>query len=176
MKHFENNTVGLNLNSGHRSVQNVTKPSEVPIYYILMICLHFIQFLKFQILLYWNIHWQFNQWLKCFNGKKSLIRRYMYYWKKTLWVNILVDIESSSFFFFCKPNECSINFIIVNSLSNESGSKCSHGTRDASRNLKAIGGTFKESSNQHETPHSHLHIVAAEAAVKATVYYLVDAG
>lgn len=90
--------------------------------------------------------------------------------KKTLWVNILVDIESSSFVFFCKPNECSINFIIVNSLSNESGSKCSHGTRDA------IGGTFKESSNQHETPHSHLHIVAAEAAVKATVYYLVDAG
>lgn len=78
--------------------------------------------------------------------------------------------------FFCKPNECSINFIIVNSLSNESGSKYSHGTRDASRNLKAIGGTFKESSNQHETPHSHLHIVAAEAAVKATVYYLVDAG
>lgn len=41
--------------------------------------------------------------------------------------------------------------------------------------MKAIGGTFKESSNQHETPHSHLHIVAAEAAVKATVYYLVDA-
>lgn len=73
--------------------------------------------------------------------------------------------------FFCKPNECSINFIIVNSLSNEHD-----GTRDASRNLKAIGGTFKESSNQHETPHSHLHIVAAEAAVKATVYYLVDAG
>lgn len=93
-----------------------------------------------------------------------------------MWVNILVDIESSSFVFFCKPNECSVNFIIVNSLSNESGSKCSHGTRDASRNLKAIGGTFKESSNQHETPHSHLHIVAAEAAVKATVYYLVDAG
>lgn len=89
MKHFENNTVGLNLNSGHRSVQNVTKP--------------------------------------------------------------------------------------INSLSNESGSKYSHGTRDASRNLKAIGGTFKESSNQHETPHSHLHIVAAEAAVKATMYYLVDA-
>lgn len=29
MKHFENNTVGLNLNSGHRSVQNVTKPSEL---------------------------------------------------------------------------------------------------------------------------------------------------
>lgn len=176
MKHFENNTVGLNLNSGHRSVQNVTKPSEVPIYYILMICLHFIQFLKFQILWYWNIHWQFNQWLKCFNGKKVLFVDKCIIEKKTLWVNILVDIESSSFVFFCKPNECSINFIIVNSLSNESGSKCSHGTRDAYRNLKAIGGTFKESSNQHETPHSHLHIVAAEAAVKATMYYLIDAG
>lgn len=87
----------------------------------------------------------------------------------------MVDIESSSFV-FCKPNECSINCIIVNSLSNESGSKCSHGTRDASRNLKASGGTFKESFNQHETPHNHLHIVAAEAAIKATVYYLVDAG
>lgn len=175
MKNFENNTVGLNLNSGHRSVQNVTKPSEVPIYYILMICLHFIQFLKFQILWYWNIHWQFNQWLKCFNGKKVLFVDKCIIEKKLCgliyWLtsNLVV-------LFFCKPNECSINFIIVNSLSNESGSKCSHGTRDASRNLKAIGGTFKESSNQHETPHSHLHIVAAEAAVKATVYYLVDAG
>lgn len=175
MKNFENNTVGLNLNSGHRSVQNVTKPSEVPIYYILMICLHFIQFLKFQILLYWNIHWQFNQWLKCFNGKQVLFVDTCIIEKKLCgliyWLtsNLVV-------LFFCKPNECSINFIIVNSLSNESGSKCSHGTRDASRNLKAIGGTFKESSNQHETPHSHLHIVAAEAAVKATMYYLVDAG
>lgn len=88
----------------------------------------------------------------------------------------MVDIESSSFVFFVNQMNVPLIFFIVNSLSNESGSKCSHGTRDASRNLKAIGGTFKESSNQHETPHSHLHIVAAEAAVKATVYYLVDAG
>lgn len=71
---------------------------------------------------------------------------------------------------------CSFNFIIGNSHNDES-IKYSRGTRDdVSRSLLAIGGTFKGSSNQHETPHSHLHIAAAEAAVKATEYYLVDEG
>lgn len=49
--------------------------------------------------------------------------------------------------FFCKLNECFINFIIVNSISNESGSKCSYGIWDVSWNLKVIGGIFKESFN-----------------------------
>lgn len=74
---------------------------------------------------------------------------------------------------------CSFNFIIGNSHNDES-IKYSRGTRDdVSRSLLAIlaiGGTFEGSSNQHETPHSHLHIAEAEAAVKATEYYLVDKG
>lgn len=100
MKNFENNTVGLNLNSGHRSVQNVTKPSEVPIYYILMICLHFIQFLKFQIYFCIEIYIDnLTSGLNVSMEKKVLFVDTCIIEKKTVWVNILVDIESSSFVF-----------------------------------------------------------------------------
>lgn len=53
--------------------------------------------------------------------------------------------------------------------------KCSHGTPDdTSRNIIATGGIYKGRSNRKEAPHSYLHSAAAEAAVKATEYYLID--
>lgn len=53
--------------------------------------------------------------------------------------------------------------------------KCSHGTPDdTSRNVIATGGIYKGRSNRKEAPHSYLHSTAAEAAVKATEYYLID--
>ncbi|XP_078333514.1 uncharacterized protein LOC111100876 isoform X4 [Crassostrea virginica] len=53
--------------------------------------------------------------------------------------------------------------------------KCSHGTPDdASRNIAATGGIYKGRSIQTEAPHSYLHDTAAEQAVRATEYYLID--
>lgn len=58
---------------------------------------------------------------------------------------------------------------------NDISGKCSHGTRDdTSRDIIATGGIYKGRSIQTEAPHSYLHSAAAEAAVKATEYYLID--
>lgn len=64
--------------------------------------------------------------------------------------------------------------IIVRYLNGING-KCSHGTPDdTSRTFTATGGIYKGRSNQNEAPHSYLHSAAAEMAVKATEYYLID--
>nr|XP_022299802.1 uncharacterized protein LOC111108306 [Crassostrea virginica] len=53
--------------------------------------------------------------------------------------------------------------------------KCSHGTPDdAHRHVTATGGIYKGRSIQTEAPHSYLHDTAAEQAVRATEYYLID--
>lgn len=53
--------------------------------------------------------------------------------------------------------------------------KCSHGTpNDTSRTFPATGGIYKGRSIQNEAPHSYLHSAAAEMAVKATEYYLIN--
>lgn len=67
-----------------------------------------------------------------------------------------------------------MHFSIVRYLNGING-KCSHGTPDdTSRNIIATGGIYKGRSNRKEAPHSYLHSAAAEAAVKATEYYLID--
>ncbi|XP_061178318.1 uncharacterized protein LOC133186947 [Saccostrea echinata] len=53
--------------------------------------------------------------------------------------------------------------------------KCSHGTQDdESRLMTATGGIYKGRSVQSEAPHSNFHRAAAEAAISATQYFLVD--
>ncbi|XP_033726010.1 von Willebrand factor A domain-containing protein 7-like [Pecten maximus] len=52
--------------------------------------------------------------------------------------------------------------------------KCSHGgLRDSGKNTPATGGINKETTDRNLSPHSHLHLHASEAAIRATVEFLI---
>lgn len=96
------------------------------------------------------------------------------YWLKTD-LSVLVSLGHAfllSFFY----NYIVFELTIVRYLNGING-KCSHGTPDdTSRTFTATGGIYKGRSSQNEAPHSYIHSTAAEVAVKATEYYLIDRG
>ncbi|XP_042211952.1 von Willebrand factor A domain-containing protein 7-like [Homarus americanus] len=72
--------------------------------------------------------------------------------------------------YYVYPDDIGSDYLIPKP---STGGKCSHGgSLDTSRSEPAIGGINKDTSYPCFSPHHHLHLQAADLAVKATQYYL----
>ena len=97
------------------------------------------------------------------------------------------SMESAHFlnhsFFIHKDSTFSLQLNLINDIFKEAGwqengvGKCSHGGRlDHSRNIPALGGINKETTEYLLSPHNSIHDQSGTVSTQAASQFLVDKG